>query len=535
MNLYSSLLHNAAEHPDKTALIYFRTPISYGELSAMIRHYASVLYHEMGLRAGNIVTVSLPTTPESIAITYALNIIGVTACNVDLRFTAGQIAKIVARTNSKALFIMDFNIKTIALKAKDMGVEHIVVLRGNEYFPKAIVWSEIWDSINGRRRHMRRDRRFAYWCKIAKAQKLPEAPVYEWPADSTQLIFQTSGTTGNSKSAMISAENMNFPVIHCTDVLYNDWSADDIFLCMMPLFTISGFRSSIHSPLSLGNTVDIVPVWEASEFIKLIQIHRPQHIFSVPSFWTPLFEKGNANLDFSFLKTAILAGDIMNPEYEKRINHFLATHGYPYGLRKLYGMTETTIIALTPNNDENQYKAGFSGRITVGHQVQICDGEICVLTPTKALGYYDDPEATANLLRQHDDGQVWLHTGDLGHFDEQGNLYVDGRIKRMIVRHDGSKIFPMEIENALTRHPQVLNCAVVGMPDTDHPQSLLPAAFVTVTDSSVNENEIRKYAQETLPVHLQPSKIHIVKELPITKAGKTDYKNLEKLTMYNEQ
>ena len=528
MNLYSTLLQNADRHPDKTALIYFKTPISYGELAKVIKRYSSILY-DMGLRAGDIATVSLPTTPESIAITYALNMIGVTACNVDVRFTAEQITKITSRTHSKALFIMDFNIKAIASKAKDLEVESIVVLRGNESFPKAIVWSEIWDFLNGRRRHVRSDKRFSYWYKIARTKNLPEAPVHEWPADSPQLIFQTSGTTGNSKSAMISAENMNNPIVIAND-LYNDWSADDKFLCMLPLFTMSGFQSSIHAPLSLGNTVDIVPIWKASEFIELLQTHRPQHIFSVPSFWTPLFDKRNANLDFSFLKTAILAGDIMKPENEKKINTFLASHGYPYGLKKLYGMTETSgIIALTPNNDEDQYTAGFSGRITAGHKVKIVEGEICVLTSTKALGYFGDPESTANLLRQHDDGLVWLHTGDLGHFDEKGNLFVDGRVKRMIVRHDGTKIFPVEIENALTQHPHVQDCAVVGMPDRNHPQSLLPAAFVTVTDSSANEHEIRKYAQAKLPIHLQPSKIHIIKELPATKAGKTDYNKLTEM------
>ena len=361
MDLYSTILKNAVAHPDKTALIYFRMPISYGGLAKVIKRYTSILYG-MGLRAGDIVTVSLPTTPESIAITYALNMIGVTACNVDVRFTAEQMSKIVSRTHSKALFIMDFNIKAIASKAKDLEVERIVVLRGNESFPKVIIWSKIWDFLNGRRRPVRSDKRFAYWCDITKQSDLAEVPAYEWPADSPQLIFQTSGTTGNSKSAMISAENMNNP-LHCANKLYNDWSADDKFLCMLPLFTMSGFQSSIHAPLSLGNTVDIVPIWKASEFIKLLQSHRPQHIFSVPSFWTPLFKKKNAGLDFSFLKTAILAGDIMKPENEKRINHFLATHGYPYGLRKLYGMTETSgIIALTPNYDENQYKAGFSGK-----------------------------------------------------------------------------------------------------------------------------------------------------------------------------
>ncbi len=103
----------------------------------------------------------------------------------------------------------------------------------------------------------------------------------------------------------------------------------------------------------------------------------------------------------------------------------------------------------------------------------------------------------------------------------------------MIVRYDGTKIFPVEIENALTQHPHVRDCAVVGMPDRNHPQSLLPAAFVTITDSNTNEHDIRKYVQEKLPIHLQPSKIHIVKQLPVTKAGKTDYSKLEQLTIDN--
>ena len=527
MNLYSTILNNADAHPDKTALIYFKTPISYGQLAKTVKCYASILYG-MGLRAGDMVTVSLPSTPESIAITYALNMIGVTACNVDVRFTAEQMSKIVSRTHSKALFIMDFNIKNIVRKAKEMDVEHIVVLRGNESFPKVIIWSEIWDLLNGRRRHVRRDKRFKYWYNITKRKNLPEVPVYDWPTDSTQLIFQTSGTTGNTKSAMISAENLNNPMT-MVNYLYNGWASDDVILCLLPLFTMSGFHSSIYAPLCLGNTVDIVPIWKASEFIDLLLSHRPQHVLSVPSFWNPMFDKRYADKDFSFLKTAILAGDILKPDNEKRINTFLASHGYAYGLKKMYGMTEAGIIAITPNEDKNKYTAGFSGKITVGHKVKIVDGEICVHTATKALGYFADAEATANLLRLHDDGLVWLHTGDLGHFDEQGNLYVDGRLKRMIVRHDGTKIFPLEIENVLTKHPYIKDCAVVGIPDKSHPHSLLPAAFVTVTDSNANEYNIMKYAQQTLPIHLQPHKVLIIKEIPLTKAGKTDYNKLAEM------
>ncbi|MBO7540940.1 MAG: acyl--CoA ligase [Bacteroidales bacterium] len=529
MNLYSNIFKIADEQPNKTALIYFKLPITYRRLSEKIKHYASSLYN-MGLRPGDIVVLSLPTTPESIAITYALNIIGVISCHVDVRFTAEQVLNIIKRTKSKLLFIMDFNIKSIARITKRLDVEHIIVLRGDEIFPKNVtVWHTILDYINGRNFHFRSDKRFIYWTNISNVQQPRENIYYEWPSDSTQIIFQTSGTTGNAKCALFSAENINNPTPYFNNLINNHTLSDKI-LCLIPIFALYSFQASIHTPLSLGNTVDIVPIWKAKNFIRIIQRHKPQHVFSVPSNWDSITNKKNAKTDFSFLKTVIIAGDILKPVFEREINNYLKTHGHKYNIRKAYGMTETAgMVATTPDNDENKYKLGFSGRITAGHHVQICDDEICVLTSTKALGYYNDPEATANLLRQHDDGLVWLHTGDLGHLDEQGNLYVDGRIKRMIVRHDGTKIFPVEIENALTQHPQILDCAVVGIPDKNHPQSFLPAAFVTVTDSSVNTHEIRKYAQKTLPVHLQPSKIQIVKEFPLTKMNKTDYNKLSEL------
>lgn len=526
MNLHSTILRNAETHPEKTSLIYFRKRITYGELAKHTNHYASILY-DMGLRPNDVATVSLPTTPESIAITYALNMIGATVCNVDVRSTADQISEIVKRTKSRVLFTMDFNIKKISRKSLEPCVEHIFVLKGNESFPKAVFWSKTWDFLCGRHRHMRFDKRFGYWYDIAKRDGAGEVPVHEWPADSPQLIFQTSGTTGKSKSAMISAENMNNPLAVANE-LYNDWEGNDTFLCILPIFTMSGFQSSVHSPLYFGNTIDIVPIWKSSDFIRILQRHRPQHIFSVPSFWEPLFDESNAKADFSFLKTAVLAGDIMKSETEKKINTFLSEHNCPYGLKKVYGMTETAgIVAVTPNEDGHKYTSGFSGKVTAGHKVRIIDGEICVLTATKALGYYADPEATSALLRQHGEC-LWLHTGDMGHFDENGNLYVDGRIKRMIVRYDGTKIFPVEIETAMMKHPQVKDCVVVGTPDRNHPQSLLPMAFVTTTDDEVGEHDLMKFAQKTLPVHLQPSKIQVIKKIPVTKNGKTDYEELAK-------
>ena len=322
MNLYSNIFKIADEQPNKTALIYFKLPITYRRLSEKIKHYASSLYN-MGLRPGDIVVLSLPTTPESIAITYALNIIGVISCHVDVRFTAEQVLNIIKRTKSKLLFIMDFNIKSIARITKRLDVEHIIVLRGDEIFPKNVtVWHTILDYINGRNFHFRSDKRFIYWTNISNVQQPRENIYYEWPSDSTQIIFQTSGTTGNAKCALFSAENINNPTPYFNNLINNHTLSDKI-LCLIPIFALYSFQASIHTPLSLGNTVDIVPIWKAKNFIRIIQHHKPQHVFSVPSNWDSITNKKNAKTDFSFLKTVIIAGDILKPVFEREINNYL--------------------------------------------------------------------------------------------------------------------------------------------------------------------------------------------------------------------
>ena len=527
MNPYSNFFYNAEKNPEKTALIYYGKSISYGQLVNDIRCYTSVFYN-LGLRAGDTVTLSLPTTPESIVVTYALNMIGVLVCFVDVRFTARQISSIVRRTNSKMLFIMNFQTKAIARRARKMSVEHIVVLRGVESLPKSIsFWYSFGDYLNGRHRHFRSDKRFKHWNELSTTIHFSDVPIYEWPANSSQFIFQTSGTTGKAKSVLISAENLYNGILDYPNMT-NDYSPDDKILCIMPLFTLFGFQSSVFAPLNFGNTIDIVPIWKISDFIKIICAHRPQHIHSVPSHWESIFDKKNSNADLSFLKTAIVAGDIVKPDFEKAINDYLKTHGHKYSIRKAYGMTETSgLVAHTFNDDKNKYEFGFSGKVADNLKVQICENEICVLTATKSIGYLNNPDATTLLLRKHDDGLTWLHTGDTGHFDEQGNLYITGRLKNMIVRYDGSKIFPSEIENAFLKHPDIQNCAVVGAPDKKHPQSYLPWAFVTLKKNShKNEDNLHKFAKKVLPEYLLPYKILIIKEIPLTKVGKTDYSKL---------
>ncbi len=535
MNLYNAVAKNVSESPEREALRYFGHAVSYGTFGKTIEQTASAL-RQLGINAGDIVTLSLPSTPECLATIYALNKIGAVVSTIDLRATAAQVVEIVNGLNAKMLFITDFNLEAVAPEAEQMSVEHIVVLRGCEMFPSVVsAWYALGEVFNGRRRAFRSSHKFMHWSGLL-AHAVGETPCYDWPLDSAQMIFQTSGTTGHTKSVMLSAENISLSVQTTLNAL-NDAAPTDSILCLIPPFAFHGFATTVHLPLSVGMTVDIVPIWEPGDFVKTVAEHRPQHVFTVPSLWDTIFDEANQHVDLSSLKTVAVAGDVLSPEFERSINEFLRHSGCRCYLSKAYGMTETAgLVAHTPQETRHRYEVGFSGMVTGGHKVRIVDGEVCVAHSTKLLGYYNNEEATRELLRPDADGTLWLHTGDSGYLDDEGNLYITGRMKRMLVRYDGTKIFPVEIEDALMRHPEVRSCAVVGIRDERHPQSSLPVAFCVVKNKDEKtREEIMRFAENELQNHLHPAQLFFLDEIPVATGGKVDYSCLVEMANKKEK
>lgn len=531
MNQYDEILISVSKNPDREALRYFGVSVSYRELEKMMEAVASGLYN-IGIRPGDVVCLALPTTPESIATVYALNKIGAVASMIDVRLTPQQVASVANNLHAKMLFIMNFTIKGIAKVANEMCVKHIVVMRGCELFPKIVSsWYSFGEIFNGRRIAYNSIDKFLHWNNLI-ALSDGNAPRHEWKADAPQMIFQTSGTTGRTKSVMLTAENIAVATTHVRKdkILYMP-SDNDTVLCLIPIFAYSGFVTTVHAPLRYCMSIIIVPIWKPKDFIKTIAKHRPQHVFSVPSNWETIYNKSNSTFDLSCLKTVLIAGDVMNPDFEHDINNFLHHCGCNSNVIKIYGLTETAgMVSSTPQLSPYKYCLGFSGKVDFGFKVKIVDGEVCVLHPTKLLGYYNNQEATDNLLRMHEDGLLWLHTGDYGHFDGEGNLYVTGRIKHMLVRYDGTKIFPIEIKEALMHHPDILDCAVVGCIDKDHPQSSVPIAFCVVRNKGrLSASTISRYVNKELPIHLRPAKLLTIDKLPTLGNGKVNFVKLQEM------
>ena len=529
LGLYETFREAAKKYSEKVALCYFKNETTFAQLLERI-DITALAFRKHGVQRGDIICLALPSMPESLMCFLALNKIGAIPCMIDVRYTPEEFCKIVDRTQSKMLFVMGLYAATLATADAQLNVEKVVVCSGADSIPVASFWFGIGEWFNGRRKVFWKHKKFCHWKDFYKvAQGKDETEPYHWIPDEMTALFQTSGTTGTVKSVMLSTENIMHSVFPNPPVL-NNLSSDDTALCILPIFAFFG-ANTLMLPLFQGMRVVVIPIAPREEFLKLLTQYKPQHVFSVPAYWDFVNTEKDVKVDFSYLKSINVAGDILNTAFEKRINECLHQGGCRYDVTKAYGMTETAgVISFTPQGSEKQYVQGFSGKPVTCYEVKIFNDEICVRSELKFLGYYKNEEATKNLIQTHVDGNPWLHTGDIGYLDDEGNIFVIGRKKRMIVRHDGSKVFPVEIEDCIMRHPSVAACAVVPMQDPDHSESHLPKAFVVLKESEtqVTIKELMAYCEANLPVHLVPAAIEFIDALPMNGNGKVDYKKLIK-------
>lgn len=229
---------------------------------------------------------------------------------------------------------------------------------------------------------------------------------------------------------------------------------------------------------------------------------------------------------------------------EGNANAFLHKHGCSDCITKGYGMTEVSAgVAgtLVENNEIGSVGVPFVKTVIsifdpiTGDELGYNkEGEICISGPNMMLGYYGNPEATNEIIKVHEDGKKWIHSGDIGYMNENGSIFVVDRMKRMIVRYDGFKVFPSLIEKTVLTCEKVAACCVVGQKDLEHSQGKLPVVFAVLKPEYANEREavqkeIYELCAHGLPEYAQPVEVQFISQLPLTPIGKIDYRTLEKI------
>ena len=542
--LYEALLESCEAHKDIIALDYYSRQITYGELIEKVNLYAAS-FHKLGINKGDVISFVTVSIPESIYAIYGLNKIGAICNFIDVRTDSPHILEYVLKAKSKAVVILDIAYEKISSRLDELEVDKVIIQSAfdsmtllKSLFLKTCKAHRV--SINDNRVIKNRDfEKQGKGCSV-------DAVIYE--KDMPAVITRTGGTTGVSKGVILTNDNLNAVYRNFRDVV-GDASGDSL-LNFLPLGASYGIACGIHMALCMSVRNILVPKFSPEEFADLILDKKPNHIIGVPIFYENMMNsKRMANADLSFIKTMAAGGDSANAGFEKKLREFTRERGIVYPLAQGYGMSETSSACAFGVRDI--HKDGSAGLPCIHSTISIFEpgtdrelslgerGEICISGPTVMKEYLDEPEETENAIWIHSDGKRWVHSGDLGYIDEDGFLFITGRIKRSIIRFDGHKVYPVQIESAIEKSEHVKTCAVIAIEDREHEQGELPLAIVepmSVQDLDSNElrKEIIKLCKENLEERGQPIDVVVVDKMPLTRNSKKDIRALEeKFRDYN--
>lgn len=542
MKIYSLLKEYNQERLQQTAIYYYGTKINIKKLIQRIDECADA-FAALGVKQGDTVSMLSASTPESIIALYALNKIGATLNAIDPRLDKKGIARMIKASGSKILLVIDMAYSKVAAIFSDIKQTYTIVQSAGTSLPlpKKIALKLATKSQSlipyGKDGVMNWDTFIAG----AKNGMAIEAP---YVGDATVAITYTGGTTGFPKGVMLTNDSINAVAYNFrhAGIIHEDGQR---FLGIMPIFSSYGLVCGIHMPLTMGTELALIPRFYPQKMGEYIKKYKPEHMIATPAFYEILINSEEMkNFDLSFMLTLGSGGDSMNAGLEIKMQEFMDSHGIKYPLAQGYGMSEVSAAATFCVND--RYKKGSVGIPCIATTIGIFDpetgeelgynedGEVCITGDTMMKGYFNNKAETDHVMRKHADGKIWIHSGDIGCIDEDGFVFIKGRVKRMITRFDGHKVFPITIESFIAEHELVQGCSVIAVDDRERMQGQYPMAVIELiagVDVSRRDaicREIYNLCQEHLEERGRPVAVVCVNEIPLTGVGKNDYRQLEK-------
>lgn len=495
-------------------------------------------YKSIGIDEGDMVTVCMPNTPQGVDTFYALNRIGAVPAMIHPLSAVGEIAFYINSTQSKAVLVVDLFYEKVleALKQVKHTVKVVVAHIKDELpFPLNMLYPL---TVKKKPAPLPKDNKNVIdWSdfisggkKVKLSDKFPKA-------EDTAVILFSGGTTGTSKG--IKLTNLNMNALAAQVAANAGFTMEGLrMFSVMPLFHGFGLGVGIHTALMASGTCIIIPQFTIKTYARDVKKYKPNVIVGVPTLYEALLRSEGFDFDLSFLRGMFCGGDSLSVELKKKVDKFLKDHNATIQVREGYGTTEcVTASCLTPYDTYREGSIGiplsdtYYSIVNPNNDTELPygeEGEICICGPTVMKGYLNNAEETASTLRRHEDGNLWLHTGDLGYMDEDGFVYYKQRMKRLIIV-SGINVYPSQVENAIDAHPDVLLSCAVGIPD---PYKMhVVKAFVVlrqgVEPSDKIKEEIIENCKKNVSRYGVPREIEFRTELPKTLVGKVAYRVLE--------
>ncbi len=535
VTMYEALMQTVGRCPDDIAYDFFGTTSTYRQFGEEIDRCADALA-SLGMAAGDRLTISMPTCPQGIICFYAANKLGVVASMIHPLSPAKEIEFYLTTARSRFALTLDAFYGKFKEVQANTGLKTLILARIPDYLP--LVKKIGFNLTKGRKiPPVPADPLVRWWSDLMQGS-YPKAPKAEMGSDEMAVILYSGGTTGVPKGIMLS--NYNFISEGMQVAAWGAMDGADSILAILPIFHGFGLGVCVNAIFMGGGKSILVPQFTPEIVADLIRKKRPSFVVGVPTLFealgsNPVFCKA----DLSCLRATFSGADTLPRPVKERFEAVVKERGGNVQLLEGYGLTEAvTAIMATPLN---QYREGSVGIpfpdmlakiVALGTTEEAPvgeEGEICLSGPAVMLGYLDQPEETAQTLRTHADGRLWLHTGDIGQMDADGFFYFKLRQKRMI-KSSGMNVYPAQVEDVLYKHPAVAKACVIGVPDEKQVQRV--KAFVVLKDPAQAGPEMEKaligHCQEHLIRWSCPREVEFRGDLPCTLVGKVAFNTLEK-------
>jgi len=526
-SVHAMLLDTCRRHAARPAFECLRVRMTYAEWERDSRAFASFLIEEAVCQPGDRVAIMLPNVlAYPVAFLGALRA-GMIVVNVNPLYTPRELKQQLADSGAVAIVIMENFAHKLVEVIGETQVRHVVVARLGDFVPTLRRWA--FNFANSYIAHAVPAWRFDTFTMLQDACSRAPSRHYadaETPSNAVALLQYTGGTTGVPKGAMLTHRNLIANTLQCVAwTRVANGHENDRALTPLPLYHIFSLTANLLSFAMAGGLDILIP--DPRDLKRLIRTMRASHV-TVMSGVNTLFNAlartpDFATLDFSALRLVIGGGAAVQSEVAQR---WEKVTGKP--LVEGYGLTEASPVVCI--NPIDKPKLGTVGLSVSSTEVTIRDdhgntlpvgetGEVWVRGPQVMQGYWARPDETKLVLT--DDG--WLRTGDIGVLDAEGFLKIVDRKKDMIVV-SGFKVFPNEVEDVAASHPDVLEAAVIGIPDARTGQAV--KLFVVRRNSALGEAELRQFLHERLVNYKVPRHIEFAASLPKSPIGKILRKDL---------